>query len=462
MVMKQRPETNSIWDAHDSGWLLAGSLLLSAALCVSQIIGSTLLIAGVLLLLLGLMAAACSRGRVFLLLLYFLPWSPLMKLHSGGTSWFTIALLLCCLIALVKNGFRLRLYQLLLPAGLLALTMAAKAVQGNGLESSYLCFLAMLLLYPCLVERREALPSFWDLTVFFAAGIISAALTAQFTAGYGNISHFITVYSIRNITRLSGFYGDPNFYSAHVTACLAGIGLLLCREPRRLRQLLLALLALVLLYCGLLSASKSFVLVMACLMLVWIPMLMERRTRGSTRVRVLLGLLCAVAIVLSSSAFQELLRMMDDRFSNAVNVSNLTTGRTELWLRYLRELAHNAGLTLLGQGYSNVHLGGRASHNTLIQGVYQFGLVGLPLLVAWFCGLLRRERQTGPVARAAVLLLCIGVTMPWLGLDMLFFDEIFLLPVYAAVGVSAFSARPAENTPPEGADPGEPGRTLAE
>lgn len=422
-------------DERRDGGLLLGSLLLSAALCVGQIMGSRLLIAAVLLAILGMMAAACKREQVFPLLLFFLPWSPLMKLQSGGISWFTIALLLCCVIAFAGNGFRLRLYQLLLPAGLVILTMTAKAVQGNGLENSYLFFMAMLVLYPGLAGRLER-SSFWDLTVFFAAGIISAALWAQLTAGYGNISRYITVHSYQNITRLSGFYGDPNFYSAHVTACLAGIQLLLCRQRQRLRQLLLAVLAVLLLYCGMLSASKSFVIVLACQVLLWTQLLTERSTRGGTRLRILLGLLCAALIVLSSSAFQELLKIMDARFSNAVNMSNLTTGRTELWARYLRELGRNARLLLLGQGFSNVNLGGRASHNALIQGVYQFGLPGLGLLAAWFGCLLRRKRPG--TNRAAVLLLCVGVMLPWMGLDMLFFDELFLLPLYAAVAVRGY------------------------
>ena len=30
--------------------------------------------------------------------------------------------------------------------------------------------------------------------------------------------------------------------------------------------------------------------------------------------------------------------------------------------------------------------------------------------------------------------MCVGVVLPWMALDILFFDEFFLLPVYAAIG----------------------------
>ena len=38
-----------------------------------------------------------------------------------------------------------------------------------------------------------------------------------------------------------------------------------------------------------------------------------------------------------------------------------------------------------------------------------------------------------------LLLAAIGVALPWMGLDILFFDELFLLPVYAAIA-AAYSA----------------------
>ena len=54
-----------------------------------------------------------------------------------------------------------------------------------------------------------------------------------------NAECYFTVDSYLTITRLSGYYGDPNFYSAHITAYLAGILMLLSREKNRLRQTVL-------------------------------------------------------------------------------------------------------------------------------------------------------------------------------------------------------------------------------
>lgn len=296
------------------------------------------------------------------------------------------------------------------------------------------------------VEVGFEVKSFYRITIFFACGIITAALTAQQIATLPNISQFIKVDSYLTVTRLSGFYGDPNFYSAHIAACLAGTQLLLCHEKSRRRQIVLAILALVLLYCGLLSASKSFIIVTACLFLLWVPILLEKGT-SSSRFRLFVGLLCAGIIIASSSAFHALLQIVDDRFAQASNLSELTTGRTDLWRNYIHEFLNNPITLLFGEGYTSINLNNKASHNTLIQVVYQFGLIGMPLLISWVVISLRNlftQLNAGHVKWKHALLMCVGVVLPWMGIDILQFDEFFLLPVYAVIGI-AYSTRSTEN-----------------
>ena len=46
----------------------------------------------------------------------------------------------------------------------------------------------------------------------------------------------------------------------------------------------------------------------------------------------------------------------------------------------------------------------------------------------------RRGQGILSVNHLMFLLLLVGVVLPWLGLDILFFDEFFLLPVYMMRG----------------------------
>ena len=51
----------------------------------------------------------------------------------------------------------------------------------------------MLFLFPCVMQGSTENISFYRITIFFACGIVSAALTAQQIATFPNISQFITV-----------------------------------------------------------------------------------------------------------------------------------------------------------------------------------------------------------------------------------------------------------------------------
>lgn len=348
---------------------LFGCLLIALLLCIVQISGSKMLIAACLVAFLAFHFWSCFQNDAMCVLLFFLPWSPLLRMDRSSISLFTIALLVTCLYYWQRDGFRLSLYQILVTAFLAVTTLIAKAIQSNPIQNHYLFFFMMLLLFPCVAKGLRDAANFSRLTLFFSCGIIMAALSARQIAAYPNISQYIKVDSYLKITRLSGYYRDPNFYSAHITACLAGVQLLMSRERQRSRQIVWIGVMMVLVYCGLLSASKSFVIVLACLFFVWVPILLARGNvkRGTA---ILAGVACAAAVMLLSAAVQDLLRMVMSRFSYAANVSDLTTHRSEIWRMYLHDLSYDPVLMLLGSGFTSVTLRMKASHNTIIQGVF--------------------------------------------------------------------------------------------
>ena len=401
---------------------LFGCLLIALLLCIVQISGSKMLIAACLAAFLAFHFWSCFQNDAMCVLLFFLPWSPLLRMDRSSISLFTIALLVTCLYYWQRDGFRLSLYQILVTAFLAVTTLIAKAIQSNPIQNHYLFFFMMLLLFPCVAKGLRGAANFSRLTLFFSCGIIMAALSARQIAAYPNISQYIKVDSYLKITRLSGYYRDPNFYSAHITACLAGVQLLMSRERQRSRQIVWLGVMMVLIYCGMLSASKSFVIVLACLFFV---------KRGTA---ILAGVACAAAVMLLSAAVQDLLRMVMSRFSYAANVSDLTTHRSEIWRMYLHDLSYDPVLMLLGSGFTSVTLRMKASHNTIIQGVFQFGLIGLPVLCTWLVMTLKRASGRSGCRKNAFLLMCVGVVLPWMALDIMFFDEFFLLPVYAVIG----------------------------
>ena len=415
------------------------SLVVVAAVCYAQVSGSRVILLFGLASFFAVTLWASYAGKALNVLLFFLPWSPLIKVSRHSYALFTFALLMICAICLVRNGFNIKKYQIIIPAVIVIETLFSKLIQGNSISNAYLFFMIMLVLFPCIMDETITdIFSFYDITAFFATGIISAALTAQRIAVYPNISAFITVDSYQMITRLSGFYGDPNFYAAQITACFAGVQILLIHEKIRNRRIILSVIALLLFYCGMLSASKTFVIVFAFLMLLWTILILDKENRGSTFFRIFFGVAIAVVLVLSSSEFTRLFQIVTERFSFSSSASEITTHRTDLWLMYLGEFSRNPLLTLFGEGYTNINLNDRASHNTVIQGVFQLGITGLSLLLTWMSMSMNKLINNNIGMRLHgkyVILIVAGAFLPWLSLDMLFFDEFFLMPFYACCAI---------------------------
>ena len=401
-------------------------------LCYAQIHKNRILVFLCLWLFLLYIAYTCIHNYELPVLLFYLPWTALLRFSPDSISFYTLALLMVGCIEIVKNKFQLKNYYVSIALVIAVLSLLAKIISGYRLTNSYLMFLAMLVLFPMLDFENRGYDFYW-LTVSFAIGIIIAALTAERFAGYPNIAQYIKVDSYLSITRRCGFYGDPNFYTAHITAAIAGCLVLVADGQRRARTAVLLVLAAVLVYCGFLSGSKSFFLIWVFLMILWVIEICQTKGKLTRKAALILGLLVFLVYVASSSLFRDKIDVILTRFSWADNASELTTGRTDLWKIYLTAIFDSPRLLLLGQGFTNVLIAPRASHNTLIQLVYQFGIFGGTLLVAWQWGLYREiigRQRLADVKAIRTAMLAAGAILPWIALDILFFDELFLIPAY--------------------------------
>lgn len=420
---------------------LALCLLFVVWLCVAQIVGNSVLLLLCLAYFLGFVLWSCGRGMVFPILLFFLPWSALLKYNISSSSFYTIALLLSSLLLCFRKGVALRIYFLISAFVIMITTLIAKLANGYSVDAGYVVFIFLLALFPVVLNDGMKKVDFYWLTVFFALGVISAALSAQYLVSFRNIAKYIEVDQWSEVTRLSGYYSDPNMYATHISACLSAMLLLLLEEKKPLRITFLTVSVLVLIYCGFLSASKTFVILTVTTVIVWFFMVLKLR-RGGWKKLFLFAVLAAFTVfVLTSSLFQSLLKVYQVRFSYRASASDLTTGRTDLWKMYFEELFSNLKLFLLGHGFTNVKLNGRASHSTIIQALYQFGIFGSAVLAAWVVGyykqiLALRPKKTLRVGYALVL--CIGALASWLVIDMIFRDEFFLIPLYVFFGIACF------------------------
>ena len=418
--------------------VLAVGIFMVIWLLLSQLIANRILLIACLFSILIFAAWSALNDIAMPVLLFFLPWSRLMKLGPGRTSFYTLALLVVLMVYLLVKHRNISTRHLVIAAFLMALTFIAKIGAGYSINNSYLLFFFFLMFSSLLSTESDEKYDFYFLTIFFVLGIVIAALSAKRMLVFPSISRFISVDSYQGVNRLSGFYGDPNLYSAHISAALGGIMVLVLKEKDTRRRIALLASLVVLVYCGLLSVSKSFFIISFVLIFLWITEALLMRGKISFKIALIFVVLLCGVFVLSSTVFSDLIDAVTERFRNSGSAAALTTGRTELWGVYIKAIINDPWNLLFGKGYSNALEGEKISHNTLIQIAYQFGLTGIPFLIMWEWQLFKRflggiRLRYGMLMR--VVIIVIGTIGPWLALDLLFFDEFFLMQFYLMLGI---------------------------
>ena len=415
-------------------------IAIALLLCVTQIMGNLLLVLGCLAVYMMLVAWCCSYDFTLPVLLFFLPWSPILRANPTSYSFYTFGMVLICLISVIKKRGTFRKYHIKAGIIIAFLSLLSKLLDDSRLSFDYIAFLMMLFLFPVVKEEwQEKKYDFFQVVSFFAIGVVIASICALNFADYSNIRKFIRVDEYLTIVRRSGFYGDANFYTAQILAALGGALALILQEKKKSHIVSLGILILLLLYCGFLSGSKSFAIVAALVLLLWIVAILKMRGRAGLKVVLLAFFALGAAYIATSVMFSGLIEVLLTRFSFSTDLESFTTGRTGLWLNYFKEIMGDAKIFFLGRGFTDIKVNGRASHSTIIQLFYQFGLLGVPVLIYWTICFFR---ELSPGANAGkrfdikILIVCVGAFMPWLAIDTLFFDEFFLLQWYVLMALN--------------------------
>lgn len=423
-------------------------LFISVWLLFAQVIANSIVLIPCLLSFIILAVYSAYKQQAVLVLMFFFPFSPLLKLQPGTVSFFTIALVAVYLVYIVFSNRNITIVHFVPALLITILNLIVKVYKGYSIDNSFILFTVSLFVVPFLCKEINNKYDFYWLTVFFSVGIIFAAVSAEMLIGFPTITRYIETHSLLDIIRLSGYYGDPNFYSAHITAALSGVLVLLLNNKSKTRTVCLLVLTLLLLYCGFLSVSKSFLLVTITIAFFYFITLMFKSGKLSVKIVTMLTIVGAVVFLLSSTLFTDLVSMMVSRLGmGGDNLSDFTTGRIDLWQQYLTAFSEDPLLFLFGNGYTKVFINDRSSHNTIIQLVFQFGLVGGLMLLIW-CVMYIKALLKGVTLRfgniTQIFILLIGSFGAWMALDYLFFDEFFLIPFYVCVAIGMISANQTE------------------
>ena len=399
-------------------------------LIIGQISGILIIIILSLILMLYIVIKNYKKNLVNMMLFY-LPFSPILKIHPNSFTFFSVSLIIVALIFWYNGRFKFDRYSLIIGIGIVVSTLIGKLIVNNPISLNYLLFIILILFIPNFILKYRKYISFEKNTYYLAIGIILACSISFLLKNNVRMQDYIYIYqwTQKDLTRFSGFYGDANYYSSQILISITSL-LILLSLNKKSKVLPISIMLGLLIYLGLLSVSKTFIIILVLILIIW--MIYQSRFTNILRLRILtittIGLL--IILITSKEILGSQISMYVTRFSNANTISGLTTGRSSIYTVYLDYFEAMPINLLFGRGYSNVYasgLNGHASHDTIIQSIYQFGFIGNIIFTGWMLrlGQLFNDKKLKYSIGTIIIisLIVIGFFASWLTLDMIFFDE---------------------------------------
>ena len=214
-------------------------------------------------------------------------------------------------------------------------------------------------------------------------GYIGGVICSSAAAWLGLVNHLDRYFDFDYVltdtvskTRFSGFYSDCNYYAVNLIIALCLVVILFHRKE--LKPVTAALSSLTLFFFAIMTYSKS------ALIMLLIPVAMflycnNISGRYALQMACVAGLVFFVIYAISGKI--GFLSTVMSRIQNADNLNQLTTGRFDLWKKYINSFSKSFFRLLMGNGFGAKLVGGKGAHNTYIDFLYYLGIAGTFLVV---------------------------------------------------------------------------------
>ncbi len=348
-------------------WLL---VILSGLICLRAI--STVFLYP--LLLVSLAVFSFAPFKVCLpVLCFLLPFANIIKIQPGQISFFTFFFLIYVVRTLLKKGALKRVFLI----SLLFFVGYSLVFSGIGkiiVILTMACGFAMIH-DTCQSDEYD----YYEVLYAFCFGIIISSSLGLLKDTLPIINSFIReatqkVGDKEYVERFVGLNTNPNYYTMDISVALSCLTVVMSTsKPRKLHIVLFATLSVF----GLMSVSKSFLVVWAVLLMMLL--LYGIRNGGTSFIKLILifGVTAVLIYCFAQESIDTYIYRLTEDSGN--DISGLTTGRTDIWVIYLKTIIKNERILLFGAGLGEIlH---KATHNTYLEAFYNVGIVGI---VFWF------------------------------------------------------------------------------
>ncbi len=308
--------------------------------------------------------------------------TPLVTLFQfNGMALMVYVCLLAAIWYFIRGGIEAKAYYVLLIV-LMNYLLLRMQMQ---ITSFVLCFGQMFL--ACVILPKQDTSSAVRTAKAFCASMTLSSIYALVFRDASFMTtlrgHEAAAYFGSEIFRFQGLFEDPNYY---MTLLCVGIALLLkLLDSKKIRLLPFLTMLGVLVLCGVLTYSKTFFLMVVLMSACYIMWQFNDKKILKSLMLVLVVLLVAnVLLVAEDSIFSVVLT----RLTTATDISELPTGRSDVFAAYWNKITENIFTFLFGQGMGAKELF-KAPHNLYLEIVYYTGVTGLLIPVGCLVCLFR-------------------------------------------------------------------------
>ena len=182
------------------------------------------------------------------------------------------------------------------------------------------------------------------------------------------------------------------------------------------------------LYFGAQTLSRSFLVLFVVLTVIFIFDLFLNQKYKTAMVFFTLLIVAFILIVNSKiTIFQGII----DRFINA-SEGDITGNRTNIYSAYIDYFSENPLQLIFGSGVGASYLGSVAAHNTYIDFLYYYGILGTILFVIVLASILCNVPKTKKNISNYIPSVCIAISIFFLS-DLIYFDFVFNLIMWLFV-----------------------------
>ncbi|OXS25475.1 hypothetical protein LNN31_11100 [Acetobacterium wieringae] len=315
--------------------------------------------------------------------LYFmLPFSPIMKFAPGGNTFFNVLIAVYILRMIFLNPkTKISLYQILSILALIIFSLL------NTMDSSLIKLVELVIYFVLafLVMNNKDDIEVRKLLMYFIAGIIIASILGSFSDLIPGLSGFMQETRIKLedgdvFGRFSGIQTNPNFYTMDITIAIAALLYMIGMKKHRWYDYVLVI---ILLGFGILSLSLSFMLAVGVIFILYLAFKIVQLTKLSFDVNVVLRGIFFIALTLLIISEISSLPYMNIYFQRLgvgsfldQSLSDLTTGRSDIWSDYLSLYLSDWRIFLVGVGYSVEAYHLRQAHNYFLELLVHLGIIG--------------------------------------------------------------------------------------